>query len=340
MSRMTLPVIALIGLVAVPALWAQEPNVRGRVIATDGRPIAGVDVQVQGTTLATRSEADGRFAFVDAPTGNSTLTFRRVGYLPTIAIVSIPDTSGLEVSMVATAPELDTVRVIASLNVLAGVVVDSLYRGLPDVGVEMIGSNQKATTDAAGRFTLTSVRSGTVILRLRKLGYAPVTQSLRLDAWRGLLVKMHALPVTLTGAQIRDKSGFGGRAFYFSEASQRIAVRGSRAAVVSREELAAWSGSSLETALMHAPSAAFVAGDLQAAGWRACVLMDGYRAVGPASLFGFRADDVEFVEIYPPGTELTSSVARNMTTVRCPVVRVTSTLRRGPLYVVIWSRTD
>ena len=340
MSRTPMAVLALVGLVAVPALLAQDPNVRGRVIASDGRPLAGVEVQVQGTTLATRSEANGRFEFVGAPTGSSTLTFRRVGYLPTIAIVAIPDTAGLEVSMVATAPELDTVRVIASLNVLAGVVVDSLYRGIADVGVEMIGHNQRTTTDGAGRFTLTAVRSGTVILRLRKLGYAPVTQSLRLDAWRGLLVKMHALPVTLTDAQIKDKSGFGGREFFFNEASQRIAVRGLRAAVVSREELAAYSGASLESALMHAPSAAFVAGDLQAAGLRACVLMDGYRAVGPASLAGFRADDAEFVEIYPPGTEITSSVARNMTTVRCPVVRVASTFRRGPLYVVIWSRTE
>jgi hypothetical protein len=340
MSRTKMAILALAGMVAAPALWAQEANVRGRVVGTDGRPIAGVEVQVQGTTLSTRSEVDGRFALVDAPGGSSTLTFRRVGYLPTIAIVTVPDTTGLEVSMVASAPELDTVRVIASLNVLAGVVVDSLYRGLPDVAVEMIGGNQKATTDGAGRFTMTSVRSGTVILRLRKLGYAPVTQSLRLDAWRGLLVKMRALPVTLTEAQIRDKSGFGGREFYFNEASQRITVRGGRSAVVSREELAAWSGASLETALMHAPSAAFVAGDIQAAGMRACVLMDGYRAIGPASLNGFRADEVEFVEIYPPGTEMTSSVARNMTTARCPAVRVASTFRRGPLYVVIWSRSD
>ena len=110
--------------------------------------------------------------------------------------------------------------------------------------------------------------------------------------------------------------------------------------MVSREELAAYGGSSLETALMRAPSAAFVANDLQYAGLRTCVLLDGYRAVGPASLAGFRADDAEFVEIYPPGTELTSSVARNMTTVRCPAVRWPGSSRRGPLYVVVWSRTD
>ena len=107
--------VAVVGLVAVPALRAQDPNVRGRVVTTDGKPIAGVDVQVQGTTLATRSEANGGFQFVGAPTGGSTLTFRRVGFLPTIAIVTIPDTTGLEVNMVASAPELDTVRVIASI---------------------------------------------------------------------------------------------------------------------------------------------------------------------------------------------------------------------------------
>jgi hypothetical protein len=340
MRRMNMAVLALIGCVSAGAIGAQEPNVRGRVVTMDGKPIVGVEVQVQGTTIATRSGADGRFALVNAPGGGSTLTFRHVGYLPTIAIVTIPDTTGFDVNMIASAPELDTVKVIAQLNVLAGVVVDSMYQGIPGVTVDMIGASQHATTDAAGRFTMTAVRSGTVILRLRKLGYAPMTQSVRLEAWRGLLVKMRGLPLTLTDAQLSDKSGFGGRAFYWNEASQRIITKGTRAAIVSREELAAWSGSSLETALMHAPSAAFVSGDIQAAGMRACVLMDGYRAVGPASLAGFRADDVEFVEIYPPGTENTSSVARNLTTVRCPAVRLTSTFRRGPLYVVIWSRTD
>ncbi len=267
MSRMRLALLVLLAtmvLAAARTMVAQEPNVRGRVTTTDGRPIPDAEVLVQGTRLATTSGAD----------------------------------------------------------------------------IDVIGNMQDATTDAAGRFTLTAVRAGTAILRMRKAGYAPVTQSVRLDEWRGLLVKMHALPNTLTDAQVRDRSGFGGFDYLWQEASQRIAARGGRSAVVPREELAEFAGMSLEQALMHSRSAAFVAGDLQGAGQRVCVLMDGRWSIGPTSLSGFRADDVEFVEIYPPGTEFTGSVARNLTTVRCPAVRVTSGSRRGPFYVVIWGRTS
>ena len=345
MPRSKLVMLALVLVAALPSLavrWAvaQAPNVRGRVISTDGKPVAGADVELQGTTLSTRSGADGGFEFTGAPAGGTTLTFRRIGYLPTIAIVTIPDTSEFEVTLVASSPELDTVKVIAHLNVLAGVVVDSVYRGLPGVTVDLVGASQHTATDAAGRFTLTAVRSGTVVLRLRKLGFAPVTRSVRLDAWRGLLVRMNGLPNTLSEGQLRDRSGFGAREFYWREASERITVKGTRAAIVSREELAEWGGSSLLSAVLHAPSAAFVASDVQAAGMRACILQDGWRAVGPASLDAFRADDIEFVEIYPAGTELTSSVARNLSTVRCPPVGTLGGLRRGPLYVVIWMRTQ
>ena len=169
---------ALASMLAIAAAGAQDttsvPNLTGTVQTVTGRPIEGVEVRVDGSSLATRTDTRGHFAFLKAPKGPQLLRFRLLGYLPTATETRVPTKDPDPVTMLALPRSLDTVRVVASVNILAGVVVDDKDKPIPGATVEMLsGTNNSATTDSSGWFTFTSVRDGTVLVRARKLGFAP-----------------------------------------------------------------------------------------------------------------------------------------------------------------------
>jgi TonB-linked SusC/RagA family outer membrane protein len=70
----------------ITALWAPMAIAQGGIVvgrvtdARSGQPIAGAAVVVEGTALATASGDDGRFRFANVPSGQQTLTARRIGY--------------------------------------------------------------------------------------------------------------------------------------------------------------------------------------------------------------------------------------------------------------------
>jgi hypothetical protein len=328
--------------VAIAAAGAQDSlNLRGLVTSVAGNPIAGVEVRIDGSRFVTRSDQAGKFAFMNAPKGPQMLLFRLVGYLPTKAEAKVPTVEPVEVEMIPTPPNLDTVRVVASQNVLAGVVVDHKDRPIPGATVEMLsGASAATTTDSSGWFSFTSVRSGSVLVRARKLGFAAATTSIRLEDWRGLVIHLDPLDFNLSGSKLEAASGFGnGNTFVWTETQQRLSMRGLRAIVVPREELASYDDYPLGQAIKRTPTGSLEASDLNAAGSNVCVLLNGKNTVGPSSLESYRTEDVEFVELYPPGTEQSGSVSRYLRNSGCRRVQVPGSFSVGPYYVVVWLRT-
>jgi hypothetical protein len=65
-----------------PRGWTQDTgSITGNLIeGWDGRPLAGVAVTVRGTTLATTSDAQGRFQLGGLPVGDHVVRFSRAGY--------------------------------------------------------------------------------------------------------------------------------------------------------------------------------------------------------------------------------------------------------------------
>ena len=53
----------------------------------------------------------------------------------------------------------------------------------------------------------------------------------------------------------------------------------------------------------------------------ACVLINGDRMIGQTSLDSYDTEDIEFVELYPPGTEATGTVAARMQIAGCSASR-------------------
>jgi hypothetical protein len=328
--------------VALAAAGAQDSlNLRGVVKSVAGYPISGVEVRIDGSRYVARTDAGGKFAFVNAPKGPQLLLFRLLGYLPTKAEARVPTVDPVEVQMLPTPPQLDTVRVTASVNVLAGVVVDHKDRPIPGASVEMLnGSASSTTTDSSGWFTFTAVKSGSVLVRARKLGFAATTTSIRLEDWRGLVIHLEPLDFNLSGSKLEAASGFGNaNAYVWTETQQRLSMRGSRAIVVPREELAPFDDYPLGEAIKRTPTGATETSDLNAAGLNVCVLLNGKNTVGPATLESYRTEDVEFVELYPPGTEMSGSVQRYLRNSGCRRVQVPGSFSVGPYYVVIWLRT-
>ncbi|HVT37803.1 MAG TPA: carboxypeptidase regulatory-like domain-containing protein [Gemmatimonadaceae bacterium] len=338
--RIAEPALLVLALAAT-ARVQQPPTIAGRVITPAGAPVGGADVRVEGTDASTRTDERGAFRFAGAPKGIQTLLFRRIGYLPASLAVRVPESSDtLTVMMVPSRSMLDTVQVRASLNVLAGVVIDSANRTVPGAKVEMIGTTSASTsTDSTGWFTFTSVHSGPVVLRIRKLGYQPAMHSMQLADWRGVVVRLSPLDAGMSESKRAEKSGFGNRTeWVWTETRDRMVRRGMLATVVPREELAPFGDLSLGQAIRRTRSGMLAAMDLQQPGNDVCVLIDGNRMVGSTNLDTFRANEVDFVELYPPGTETSGTVRGYLRGAGCRSLRFGGARGRGPYYAVVWLR--
>lgn len=293
-------------LLTTPALAQDVPNVKGQVISPAGVPLPEVEVRLEGKKTAARTDATGGFALVNAPTGYQNLEFRRIGYLPTTISLKVPEISGtVRVMMVPLPPILDTVHVKAKMNVIAGIVLDPHNRPVPGAMVDMIGvKNAQTTSDEGGWFTFASVRSGVVVVRARKEGYAMATYSLPLEDWRGLVLHLDSIDAKAHSARRAEISGIGNAVeIAWTQTRLRISKRALNTVIVTREDLAPLADMNLGEAIRHSGAASLLAADLGYAATRVCVIEDGWQLIGLTSLDMYNADDVDWVELYPPGTE-------------------------------------
>lgn len=81
-----LPLLLALLLAAAPALMAQATGrIVGRVIdAGQGSPIAGVVLEVVGTTVRAQAAIDGRFTLANVPAGSVAVRARYIGYQPKV----------------------------------------------------------------------------------------------------------------------------------------------------------------------------------------------------------------------------------------------------------------
>jgi hypothetical protein len=236
--------------------------------------------------------------------------------------------------------DLDTIKVLAEMNVIAGLVVDEHFKPVPGATVDLIGNRRgSAVTGADGWFTFTSVRSGPTILHVLKPGYVGTMHSVQLTDWRGVVVRIARIDTTQSKRKQAIEAGDGNSAtFVWHETQTRLAQRFMHSVIVTREELAPLGSLTLGEAIRATKSAASLSSDLQVANNTVCVLIDGNRRIGPMSLDSYETDDVEFVELYPPGSEASGSVEAYMRFAQCPRVKTIATGRSGPFYAVIWMK--
>lgn len=104
---------ALLLLPFAPSLTAQAVMM-GRVIEdSTRRPLAGVEVILEGTKKQTTTDGAGRFLLNDLPTGNKVVLFRFVGYRPqrVRVILNQTDTTRVEAVLVSDRVRLEPIVV-------------------------------------------------------------------------------------------------------------------------------------------------------------------------------------------------------------------------------------
>lgn len=342
--RFTALVVAALALRASTA-GAQDttitPNIVGKVTAVGGIPVAGIEVFLEGTKFTTRTDTRGAFAILGAPKGVQDLVFRGIGYLPARASVRVPERSlNISVTMLPAPSMLDTVKVRARINVLSGVVVDEHDKPVPGATIDVItGDKRTLTTGDDGWFILTAVRDGSVVFRTMKEGYYATTTAVQMHEWRGIVVHIEMLDPKLSATRRAEAAGEANTVLAaWHDATLRMSMRAPRAVVISEEELAPFSDMALGEALKWTKGGASLAFDLQNASNQICVLQDGRRAVGSTTLNSWRAADVEMVELYPPRSEPSGTVARYLRAAGCRASSTGGLRTRGPFYAVLWMK--
>lgn len=272
----------------------------GRLVAPDGEPIA--DAVLRATkgskTIIAYSEGDGDYRLGGLGTGAWTVSIRRLGFVARILDVDLP-AAGLrrDLTLERRTPTRDSALVAANWIGVRGVVGDA-RRETPLAGavVVLLGADSNTHSDSLGEFALPLPRARAIALRVERAGY--LTRLVTATIPEGSYLHLDISLDTATAAP-RD-------AWLWRDLEARLKYATPRAAQVDFAELQKIGATSLWVALESAPT---IIRKSILITRRACIFVDGIPRPG-VPVDALVATDLELVEVYPPGSELTRTLAR------------------------------
>ncbi len=281
----------LLALAPLAALaTAQTPGrvVRGTIRdSASAQPLSGAVVELVGASVrnSVRSDQQGAFQFSRLPAGRYQLTVREIGFSETSREVDLSERDAtISISMTPTSQRLDTVRVRANVTAVYGVVGTTVgLRPVSDATVQVIGSQQKATTDSAGRFFVALKKGGSYFVRVRHDGFAD--QFMPVDVPNDRAVETFILLDSGTVATGADG--------LWDEFDERLRWEGQHGAVVPGEQIAEWGGSASDAIR---GSQAFVRKGLQLTS-NVCLFVNGVPKPG-WPLDAIPPEQIATVELY------------------------------------------
>jgi hypothetical protein len=313
-------------LLAAVAMGQTSGSISGRVVDESAHPIAGAQVELRPGSRRTVSDDDGRFTYRNVAPGAYAMDVRRIGYQARSMPVDVRSTDvSATITLVAIPQLLDSVRIRERDSRLrySATVLDETGAPVPDVAVVVAGIDNKLRTDSSGHFVIPKMVRGTLMIRMRKIGYGAWFGTLRMLAEREDTLRMSRLAQTLSQVQILEQSGFGRDTFAYRDLDQRMRWKNHQASVISREELDEQGRAPLCLAMAFTPTGGrygFHCND------RMCVILNGERRT-LLSPNAFWADQVESVEYYPSKSDWSGTLFSR----DCPDPRRTEVL-------VIWMR--
>lgn len=288
-------------LVASPLVAQQlRPGLMvGRVLDAEGAGVGAAVIRAtQGPrTLIAFTEDDGDFRLGGLGGGTWTVAIRRLGYRPLAVELSLPG-EGLRrnFTLETATTTLDPVLVAARWSGVRGVVGDARrVTPLAGASIRLLGSDANTGSDSLGAFALPLPGGRDVVLRVQRAGF--VTRLVTAIVPENGYVEID-IPLDTSPRAPRD-------AWVWRDLDQRLKYATPRAAMIGRDEIAASDAISLGTALALARSTTRLGLVINR---RACVFVNGIARPG-FPVDAIDAGDVEFVEAYPPGSELTRSLA-------------------------------
>ena len=273
-------------------------SLQGVVRNESGHPIEQAQVLLYAgpTPRELRTDRDGSFRFIGVSTGSTRVRVLRIGFQPHDTTVTVTGASTVVEIQLRRVTTLREIEVVGQRNGVYGTVMgrDS-FQPLEGARVELLGARARDTTDASGAFAMNTEHVGTFMLRVTRDGYDTRLLSVRVPKDTGVGIDIVLRPGTpLLDAHME---------MLWADMAQRINWKGVEAAVVGREELVRH-GRDLQMAIKFAPSYAKKGIFIDD---RACLYVDGV-ARPYATIRDFSVDDVESVEVYPKGSELSKNL--------------------------------
>lgn len=157
----------------------------GATIGT--RPLAGALVHLLGSTYSARTDVNGRFTLASVPTGTYTVEVSAAGHRTEHRQIRV--TANMSVSF--TLPLLDgSTPAPSGRHTLSGTVLQDGPgidpRALAGATVRLMPGNYTATTDGAGRFTLSGIPSGSYTMQVKAAGHRPLNRRVSIAANRSI----------------------------------------------------------------------------------------------------------------------------------------------------------
>lgn len=288
-------------LISAPhVLGAQDSTgtVAGIVRDELGQPVHDALVVIDAeseTAQRLRTSTAGRFRFVGIRVGRRDLQVVRLGFAPHREWIDVT-TAGIEVTVeMRRAPLLlDTVAVRATRPGLYGTVSTRGMELLPHdprplrgVIVEVIDQPYRATTDAAGRFSLDKLGEGAYSLLVRLDRYQTRMVPVYVPPEGGVDISV-VLDSTIADWQRRDDT-------QLREISHRMREATNPSALVGLHELVSPEGTTLAEALRVAPSA--LSRGLLVRNDVTCIYVNGFPRPGMIAS-DILASEVQAVEVY------------------------------------------
>jgi hypothetical protein len=256
----------------------------GTVLDTGGVPIDSVELRIASLQRRTFSDPNGVFRFENVKPGSYDVAARRLGFAPQIRRVTVRNDRGgtIAFALVRVAYVLTPVVTSSPRGGLSGVIGDTAFNLLRGAEVYVIGSGRRARTDSAGAFFL-DVKPGSYMVQVTNPGFSRKLLSVTIPKDSGRHITVWIAP---------SKGRGNPREAHAIEALRtRMLLRRATARFYSREDLKRHDMAWL-TQLVVMGSGMPVADDCDA-------VIDG---LWLRRIYSLTLDDLESVEVYPPGS--------------------------------------
>ncbi len=290
----------LLTLAWTPSASAQDAPraVTGRVSDPDGAPLAGVTVRLtrEDETLVTRTDNAGRFRYTGLRDGRWTLTVMRIGFTPVSEVIQLTiDGEYREIVLQERPTQLDSVLVSARWTGVRGVVYDARQLApLADARIQLLGTDSIVRTDTSGTFALEMPRGRTAVVRIERDGFLPALRSA--DVGTGRYVEFD-VPMDTANPAPKDYIDM-------KDLQLRLKMSGTRSVVVSGDDLRRSGALSAKEAYNESRSGLRSGVRIMRT---TCVFVNG-RARPGFPFDALRASDIEMVEAYAPGSDISRTL--------------------------------